>query len=242
VKLGKWLDRGLTAVLLICAMASSGILIRREFLSAPEPRSAPGGIVRTIRNADSLEQTGRRLGSPVAALTLVEFGDFECPACRAFHAQVAKLQQRYPHQLAISFHHYPLNYHRFAYPAARAAECANDQGRFEAYHDLLYEKQDSIGLLSFAAFAKRANVGDSALFSRCVAKSDSVPAISRDLRAARAIEVPGTPAILLNGQLSSQGPPSMDSIEAVLRRSIALASTPSRRRAKESSRPGALQY
>jgi protein-disulfide isomerase len=225
----KWLDRGVTAVILVCAIASTGILVHREFFSAPELPPVPGASVRTIKNADSLERTGRRLGSPTAALTLVEFGDFECPACRAFHAQVTRLKKRYPNQLAIAFHHYPLSYHRLAYPAARAAECASDQGRFEAYHDLLYEEQDSLGLLTFTELAKRANIPDSARFHRCVAETDSVPAISRDMSAGKVIEVPGTPAVLLNGQLSSQGPPPIDSIEAVLKRHIASASTSQRR-------------
>ncbi len=223
MNLRKWLDRGATAVLLICATASSGILIRREFFRPTEASAAAGAVARTIPNADSLERTGRRLGSPSAALTLVEFGDFECPACQAFHARFAQLQKRYPNQLAIAFHHYPLTYHRFAFPAARAAECANDQGRFEAYHDVLYGKQDSLGYLSFTELAKRAAVADTVQFSQCVARTDTVVAIARDLHAGAQIEVPGTPAIILEGKLRSQGPPPMDSIEAVLKRRLAIA-------------------
>ena len=223
-----WLDRSVTAVLVICAVASSGILIRREFLSASEPQEDHTAAVRTIKDVDSLARTGHRLGSPKAALTLVEFGDFECPSCRAFHTRIAQLQKRYPNQLATAFHHYPLNYHRFAYPAARAAECAGEQGRFEAYHDVLYEKQDSLGLLSFNALAKRAGVSDSARFGSCVTRSDSVANITADVRFAQANQLPGTPAILLDGKLSSKGPPSIDSIEAALKRSGARATASAR--------------
>lgn len=63
--------------------------------------------------------TGRLVGPRNAPLTLVEFADFQCPACKALHDQLKALQSEYPGALAISYHYVPLPYHEMGYPAAR---------------------------------------------------------------------------------------------------------------------------
>jgi len=143
---------------------------------------------------------GHRIGSAGAPVTILEFGDFECPACRRFELDALRpIEAMYPSQVAVVFRNWPLPYHKFAYPSARAAECAGDQGRFEAIHDLFYAKQDSLGLKSFAAFARDAGVRDSAAFARCIGGARFERTITADSAAAKRIGGTGTPTLVING-------------------------------------------
>ena len=95
--------------------------------------SAPAHV--TIRN-------GHIRGKENAPVTLVEFGDYQCPSCGAYHPFVKEILNRYPDKVKLDFHHYPLvTIHRNALAAAKAAEAAGEQGRFWEMHDALYEAQ-----------------------------------------------------------------------------------------------------
>lgn len=98
----------------------------------------------TVAHWERFIPTGRLVGSPDAPLKIVEFADFQCPACRALHGIFQQLAADNPGKFSVSYHYVPLRYHRMAYPAARAAECAADQGKFAAYHDLLFSAFDSL--------------------------------------------------------------------------------------------------
>ena len=87
-------------------------------------------------------------------MTLVEYGDFECPYCAAAHVIVKKVQEIMGDQLRFVFRHFPLTQiHPHAEPAAEASEAAGAQGQFWEMHDVLYENQpmlDSLHLVMFA--------------------------------------------------------------------------------------------
>jgi protein-disulfide isomerase len=95
---------------------------------------------------------------------LLEFADFECPFCAQFNAALKALRERYPKQVALTYIHFPLPIHRFAEPAARASECADEQGRFEAMHDRLFEQQNLFGLKAWSDFADDAGVSNREAF------------------------------------------------------------------------------
>jgi protein-disulfide isomerase len=103
--------------------------------------------------------------------------------------------------VALLYRHWPLPNHRFAYPAARASECAAEQGRFEAFYTVLFAQQDSIPNKSFTQFAREAGVPDLDAFERCAASTDPVPAIERDVADVRRIGGTGTPTIIIDGML-----------------------------------------
>jgi protein-disulfide isomerase len=76
-------------------------------------------------------------------VTLVEYGDFQCPACASYHTLVEQLAEEFEGELQVVYRHFPLrSIHRHAQIAAQAAEAAADQGYFWEYYDSLYEKQD----------------------------------------------------------------------------------------------------
>lgn len=82
-------------------------------------------------------------GKPSAAVTMVEYGDYQCPYCAMAHPLVKQLQQRYGDDLCVVFRHFPLTrMHELAMPAAQVAEAAGSFGKFWAMHDWLYENHE----------------------------------------------------------------------------------------------------
>src|SRR6202000_2792345 len=106
----------------------------------------------------------------------------------------------------IVFRHWPLPYHKFAYQAAKAAECAGQQGTFESFHDLVYKKADSLGLKTFHAFAVDAGIRDTVRFDACLDDPKPSGAVEQDIAAARALGAIGTPALVINGMFFSRAP------------------------------------
>jgi protein-disulfide isomerase len=176
------------------------VAVRREFLPpAQDPSEAITEPV-PVENWEELIATGHSVGPRDAGATILVFEDFECPACRQFAlGPLRELRSRYGDDVRVVHRHWPLPYHRFAYPAARASECAAAQGRFEAYRDLLFEKQDSLGLKTFTAFAVESGVPDIPAFDECNSETQPLPAITADSAAARGVGGTGTPTVLING-------------------------------------------
>lgn len=88
-----------------------------------------------------LEQDHVR-GDRDAPIVLIEYGDFQCPACASYYPMVKSLEEKYPGQVQFVFRHFPLSQiHPNAFAASRAAEAAGSQGKFFEMHDKLYETQ-----------------------------------------------------------------------------------------------------
>jgi len=158
---------------------------------------------------------GRVIGPSTAPLKLIEFADLECPFCRSFHKVVLSVLAKYPEDVALVFVHAPLNGHRFAHPAARAAECAQDQGRFALFVDHLYTGQDSPGLKTWVAFARDAGVQDTSRFAQCAASNATMEIAERGTEVARKLEIRGTPTVLLNDWRFGS-PPSVEELETAI--------------------------
>ncbi|HET7632309.1 MAG TPA: DsbA family protein [Gemmatimonadaceae bacterium] len=165
--------------------------------------AAPTPKVLQARQWRPLLQTGHRIGPTDAKLTIIEFGDFQCPVCGVFERTLDSMWTRHPSEFAVVFHHFPLSYHPLAYPLARASECAAHQGRFTAFHDSVYAEQRLLGVVPIIEFGVRAGVRDTAAFRRCVLSTSPVPEIDRDVAYAKQIGVPGTPGVILDGTLRS---------------------------------------
>jgi len=204
-----WLSNAATAVMLMCAISVVAIMVRREFFPPAPPRGTAPAASQRVADFASIASVGHRFGPPSAPVTIVEFADFECPVCRHFETKsLLPIRKVFQGQVAVVFRHWPLSYHRFALPSARAAECASAQGRFESFHDLLYAKQDSLGLKSFTSFALESGVPDTAAFIRCNSTSTTVPAIDVDVAVAKKLKMFGTPSLIINGVLLGITPDS----------------------------------
>ncbi len=136
-----------------------------------------------------------------AIATVTEFGDLQCPACASAHAQIVKpLLEKYGRQIRFEFKHYPLRtLHRYALPAAEAAECAADQGKFWEYEDIAYTKQAEMSESTLTQWAKDLGL-DMDLFGRCTASHIKRDAIMADYDEGTEAGVMGTPTFFVNGQ------------------------------------------
>ncbi len=139
------------------------------------------------------------VGSATPSVKVVEFVDFECPACRRDARIVDSALKLYPDELAFSYAHFPLEYHRFALPAARAADCAYAQGRFYEMGRSLLLGQDSLGMRSWNEFAREAGVESLDDFGECVDSSGPIARLERDRAIAEKVVVPATPTFVVNG-------------------------------------------
>jgi protein-disulfide isomerase len=216
----KW-DFVLTAILVVCALVTTGLVARREFFTLP------GGSVQAatqepvfIENWRSELGHGVRLGSTSAPVQLIEFADFECPYCGEFHRKLKQLRERYPTQVSLTYMHFPIQGHRFALPAARVSECAAEQGRFEAMHDQLFGGQDSFGLKPWSDYATAAGVPDLAAFDLCIKRTDPVPRIEEDKELGTKLDLKGTPTLIVNGWMLAQ-PPTPEELDAMVKAVLA---------------------
>jgi protein-disulfide isomerase len=141
-------------------------------------------------------------GSADASVSIVEFGDFGCPSCRAWHNSGIKsaLQDEFGDQISFTFRQFPVITPRSP-DAAEAAQCAAEQGRFWAYHDYIYE-QTSQGALSDQDLSNyAAAIGlDSAQFEGCYDSDKYQSYVNRDRQAAFSAGAAGTPTFFINGQ------------------------------------------
>ena len=193
-------ERVTTSVLTMAACAIAVSLIHREFFTRTEQKSpATERPPEYVPEWTKLVEAGISLGDRNARVLLVEFADLECPACRLFREDVEVARKQFGKGFAAVFVHFPLPQHRFARPAARAAECANEQGRFDEFHGLIYEKQDSLGLKSWVSFASESRVPDLAHFDKCASDTVRVARIEEGVRLGKELAVAGTPTVLLNG-------------------------------------------
>lgn len=155
---------------------------------------------------------GHRLGPEDAIATIVEFGDYQCPACRSIEPMVRRFRQQYPDEVALIYRHWPLPQHPLAYPAARAAECAARQGLFAEYHQALYDSSywiaDPNG--AFIQLAEHVGVVDMKAFRECVSDPTPVASIEEDIDAAKQLGAAGTPTFLINGVMRGAFPDSTE--------------------------------
>ena len=143
-------------------------------------------------------------GGTDATVTLVEYSDFQCPACGAFQPILNEVLAQYGDKIKFEYKHYPLvQIHPFAEPAARAAEAAGQQGKFFEYADMLFAKQSewTKGSNPTAFFTKYATeLGlDLDLFAKHQKSSVLADNVKANMMEARGLGLTGTPSFYLNG-------------------------------------------
>ena len=146
------------------------------------------------------------LGSADAPVTIVEFMDYECPYCRRFAKNTfPKLRARYVESGQVRWvsRNLPLPMHARARPAAIAARCADEQGRFWDMHDALLTEAGSMADDELRAWAQRLDL-DGGRFSECLGSSGHHAALDQDMAAARAARIRATPSFIVgraNGEV-----------------------------------------
>ncbi len=165
--------------------------------------------------SDALPGGGHIRGKETAPVTLVEFGDYQCPSCGYYYPIVEELLKRNPDKVKLEFHHYPLiQMHPHALAAAMAAEAAGDQGKYWEMHDLIYSRQQDWSRLQnpaseFLAYAAQLNL-DANRFMQSVKSPDVENRIAEDIRRGTKVNVGGTPTFFINGQQVDPLPKGVD--------------------------------
>jgi protein-disulfide isomerase len=138
-------------------------------------------------------------GSSAAPAVLVEYGDFECPACGEAYPIVKALETQLGAMLAVVFRHFPLTtVHPHAQRAAEAAEAAGAQGKFWQMHDILFERQEALEDTNLVDYALELRL-DVQRFVRDLAAHRHVAKVRADFASGVRSGVNGTPTFFING-------------------------------------------
>lgn len=177
-------------------------------------RPAPAPLVPVERLAEHPVRGAER-----PLVTIVEYGDFGCPSCRAWHrAGIAdRILAEFGEVVRFEWRDFPV-ITPLSPRAAEAAQCAQDQGRFWDYHDLLY----ATGAIDPASLKRAAaTLGlDGTSFDACLDSGQHRATVQHDLDEGRELRLRGTPSFTINGELLT-GPPSYETLRTLIERAVA---------------------
>jgi protein-disulfide isomerase len=206
-------------IVIVAALAVVALLILPNYL--------PVGEIASVTPQARPDAQGMTMGNPDAPVRIDVFEDFQCPSCRAFteNYEALLIANDIPSgRVYYVFHNWP-----FIGPesqqAANASMCANAQGRFWDYHDMLFANQtgENVGAFSdrrLVAFAEQLGLNMSD-FNTCFDKNEYQAEIQKDYSEGKQMGVSGTPAVFVNGvQIVPGFIPSYDQIEQAINNAI----------------------
>ena len=172
-----------------------------------------GAVIYSKNNGDSnsdgnnsgAEGSSYVVGAGTSGVTVVEFADFQCPACRSYYPVTTQIKQKYGDKIKFQFRHFPLvQIHKNAMVVHRAAEAAGRQGKFWEKHDLLFERQQAwesspnpTAVMEDYAAELGLNIDQ---FKTDFSSESVNNTISADIKAGQALGVSGTPSFVINGK------------------------------------------
>jgi protein-disulfide isomerase len=175
---------------------------------------------QAFRLTESVSPVDHVIGPDHAPVTVVEYGDFECPSCKQATGAVKLMLARFDERVRLAFRHFPLEgVHPHALRAAEASECAAGQGKFWPMHDLLFENQQHLKQQQLFEYARRLGLD----MSRFTAEMDDEIYLQRirdHQHSGDASGVRGTPTFFVNGRLvevSFGMHALLDAVESALR-------------------------
>ena len=180
-------------------------IARQQFLDALRAKTTVRVRLEPPRQAVAAANSPAK-GPAKAPIEMIEFSDFQCPFCQRANPTVDQVLHAYGDRIRFVYRHFPLPNHPNARPAAEAAQCAAEQGKFWPYHDKLFA---SGGRLSDSDLKQHAaELGlDTQTFNACVDGRKSKAQVDADLQAGEEAGVNGTPAFFINGRLISGAQP-----------------------------------
>ena len=140
-------------------------------------------------------------GRSDAPVQVVEFADYQCPYCQRVNPDLNKLIDEYAGKVSVVYRDFPLPMHPHAEKAAEAARCAGQQGKFWAYHNLLFQdkKLDTPDLKQEATVLHL----DSAKFDKCLDSAEEAANVKKDQDEGMKLGLSGTPSFFINGHFIS---------------------------------------
>jgi protein-disulfide isomerase len=183
----------------------------------------PPSILRVGVSSDKAPVRGKT----DAAVTLVEFSDFHCPFCKLVQPTLNQVFEKYPEQVKLYYRHLPLDsLHPQAFRAAEAARCAQDQGKFWEYHDVLFAQAPKAAEIDLKHYAEQVGL-DSEQFAGCLFQSVYYEAVRRDFDEASRLGIEGTPAFFINGRFLSGAQP-LEKFVQIIDEELAIAAAGSK--------------
>lgn len=176
--------------------------------------SQPSPISGEVTAVDNVK------GPDTAQLTLIEYGDFQCPTCKAYAPVVTELLAQYPDDLRVVYRHFPLqSIHANATISSQAAEAAGAQGKFWEMHDLLFERQSDWSRLAnprdvFATYAEELGLNVEQ-FRTDMDSKETKARVNADVRSGLGAGIQGTPTFYLNGE-PLENPRGLEAFQAVI--------------------------
>lgn len=184
-------------VSVLCTAIVTGLVVRRELFSGSVSHPKPVAI--GAADWDRLEKSGLRTGPGSALLTVVEFVDFECPACAAFYRTLRRFQSAHSDEVAVVLQHFPLEMHENALHLARVVECAAHRGRLVPLQDSIFSRQAFMSRRSAVELGVVAGIGDTLEFRACVSDSAQTVRVDSGIAIGRRLGVTATPTVIIDG-------------------------------------------
>ena len=155
-----------------------------------------------------------KIGPDSALVTIVEFADFGCHGCQAWHNSGTKerILETYGDKVQFVWRDFPVITAQSP-KAAEAGQCALDQGKFWEYHDLVYER-GRLGIDSLKAYAQETEL-DTKAFNTCLNSGQHRATVERDLSSARKLRLRGTPSFIVNNRVLP-GPPRYEQLATII--------------------------
>lgn len=189
----------LMVVAVLCAVTVTAAVVRREMFSQPLDGSTDGD---RVPNWQEYTQSPNVTGPADAEVVLVEFFDFQCPACRRLSLSLDSILARGTPSVRVVRRHYPLsNIHPHARELAIVGECVRRQGAFEAYYLNVFAAQALIGTAEWVGPMSLVPPGiDTATVRRCVTEGEGAAVVEFDIAAGDRLGIRGTPTFIINGR------------------------------------------
>jgi protein-disulfide isomerase len=178
----------------------------------------------TTQEEVTIRETDHVFGNPAAKVTLVEFGDFQCPACGAYEPIVEQVLKDNQNDVKFVFRHFPLmQIHQNALLAAKATEAAGLQGKFWEMHHMLYAKQkewsEGLNARDYILQYARSLKLDIPRFTNDLSSKAVEEKILAEYKEGARLDVQGTPTFFLNGK-KLENPRSLEEFQAVIKEAI----------------------
>ncbi|KKS70864.1 MAG: hypothetical protein A2835_02380 [Candidatus Niyogibacteria bacterium RIFCSPHIGHO2_01_FULL_45_28] len=191
-------------ILLGIGLATVALTLGAVFLLS-KPSSGPSSlpvnkdVLGALVRGDSI-----KIASDSAKVTIVEFSDYQCPACKSANPTIKQILNDYPGKVNFIYRHFPLSQHKNAIPASLAAEAAGQQGKYWEMHDRIFDGQDTWKESSqaqdiFTGFAKDLGL-DVEKFNLDKSDNKFRDKINRDYQDGLTLGVNSTPTFFINGQ------------------------------------------
>ena len=168
-----------------------------------------------LESEPSSQATNRAIGPESATVMITEYGDFSCIACKAWHQSGIREEviEKYGDQVRFVWHDFPV-ISPVSPKAAEAGFCANDQGQFWDYHDILFENSPALGVDNLIIYAKEIGL-DGEEFAECLNNSKYKTSVEVDLKAATDLGFTSVPSFIINGRRMI-GPPSFEQLSSII--------------------------